>query len=233
MQRCGAILPASVQPGPGVEHGRSTARRDPGRPRDAQRHARGHRARRRRHLTRARLRRAACRRSGGDHRRKLRGAPRCAEQSCTPPGRRPRRGARGTAGMAAAAPASRTLGPSLKACTGSRKASSGQIAANRTAAGPRPPEPAAGAFPARSAELRRTVPAKGSRPGRCGVADYVAAAAVIALGVFRLVHHGDDDETRQASRLNATRGLAIVALGRASASTSSPPGSASDWPACR
>jgi len=45
-----------------------------------------------------------------------------------------------------------------------------------------------------------------------GVADYVAAAAVIVLGVVMLVH-GDNDDDEKASRLNATHGLAIIALG--------------------
>jgi manganese efflux pump family protein len=46
------------------------------------------------------------------------------------------------------------------------------------------------------------------------VADYVAAAAVIGLGIFMLVH-GDDDsaEQQKAGRLGSTHGWAILALG--------------------
>jgi len=43
-----------------------------------------------------------------------------------------------------------------------------------------------------------------------GVADYLAAAALVAVGVWMLV--GDDDEDR-AQRLVAGRGLAVVGLG--------------------
>lgn len=46
-----------------------------------------------------------------------------------------------------------------------------------------------------------------------GVADYVAAAAVTGLGIFMLLHGDDDDEEEKAGRLNATHGLAIIALG--------------------
>lgn len=45
------------------------------------------------------------------------------------------------------------------------------------------------------------------------VADYAAAASVIALGAFMLVHHEADDQEQKASRFNATRGFAIIALG--------------------
>jgi len=45
------------------------------------------------------------------------------------------------------------------------------------------------------------------------VADYVAAAAVIGLGIFMLVHRSDEDQDDTASRLSATHGLAILALG--------------------
>lgn len=45
------------------------------------------------------------------------------------------------------------------------------------------------------------------------VADYVAAAAVIGLGVFMLVHRGNDDEEETAGRLSVTHGLAVIALG--------------------
>jgi putative Mn2+ efflux pump MntP len=44
------------------------------------------------------------------------------------------------------------------------------------------------------------------------VADYLAASAVIALGVFMLVARHDDDE-QKASRITSTHGLAIIALG--------------------
>jgi putative Mn2+ efflux pump MntP len=44
-------------------------------------------------------------------------------------------------------------------------------------------------------------------------ADYVAAAAVIALGVFLLAHGDEEDEEQQAGRLSATHGIAIIALG--------------------
>lgn len=43
------------------------------------------------------------------------------------------------------------------------------------------------------------------------VADYLAAAAVIALGVFMLVARGDDE--LKAGRLSSTHGLAVIALG--------------------
>lgn len=46
-----------------------------------------------------------------------------------------------------------------------------------------------------------------------GVADYVAAAAVAALGIFMLVHDDDSAEEEAAGRLAGTRGLAIIALG--------------------
>lgn len=45
-----------------------------------------------------------------------------------------------------------------------------------------------------------------------GVADYVAAAAVAALGVFMLVHD-DSAEEQNASRVRGAHGLAIIALG--------------------
>lgn len=46
-----------------------------------------------------------------------------------------------------------------------------------------------------------------------GVADYLAGAAVIALGIFMLAaRDGDTDESR-ASRLTASHGLAILGLG--------------------
>lgn len=44
-----------------------------------------------------------------------------------------------------------------------------------------------------------------------GVADYIAAAAVIGLGIFMIVHQEDDDATAQ--RITTTSGLAIIALG--------------------
>jgi manganese efflux pump family protein len=44
------------------------------------------------------------------------------------------------------------------------------------------------------------------------VADYIAAAAVIGLGIFMLVHAEGDDEEK-AGRLASTRGFAIIALG--------------------
>jgi manganese efflux pump family protein len=43
------------------------------------------------------------------------------------------------------------------------------------------------------------------------VADYVAAAAVIAIGIWLLV--GRDDDERAADRAASARGLAVVALG--------------------
>lgn len=46
-----------------------------------------------------------------------------------------------------------------------------------------------------------------------GVADYVAAAAVIGLGIFMLVHRDDEREDETAGRLRATRGFAAIALG--------------------
>lgn len=45
------------------------------------------------------------------------------------------------------------------------------------------------------------------------VADYLAAAAVIAVGVWMLAHGGPDDEAETADRLAAARGLAILGLG--------------------
>src|SRR5258708_450373 len=47
----------------------------------------------------------------------------------------------------------------------------------------------------------------------CSVADYLAAAAVIALGIFMLAHHEDDDEEYRAGRLRVTRGFDVIALG--------------------
>jgi manganese efflux pump family protein len=44
------------------------------------------------------------------------------------------------------------------------------------------------------------------------VADYLAAAAVIGLGIFMLVTRDDDDE-RKAGRMTGTHGLAMIALG--------------------
>lgn len=45
------------------------------------------------------------------------------------------------------------------------------------------------------------------------VADYVAAAAVIGLGIFMLAHRDDEAEEQAAGRLRTTRGFAIIALG--------------------
>jgi len=45
------------------------------------------------------------------------------------------------------------------------------------------------------------------------VADYLAAAAVIAVGAWMLIAGGDDEEERKASRLAGRRGLALIALG--------------------
>ena len=45
------------------------------------------------------------------------------------------------------------------------------------------------------------------------VADYVAAAAVIGLGIFMLVRGDSEDEDQTAGRLRATRGFAVIALG--------------------
>jgi manganese efflux pump family protein len=45
-----------------------------------------------------------------------------------------------------------------------------------------------------------------------GVGEYVAGAAVIALGIYTLVA-GDDDEEEKTGRLASTHGLAIIALG--------------------
>jgi manganese efflux pump family protein len=44
-------------------------------------------------------------------------------------------------------------------------------------------------------------------------ADYVAAAAVIALGAFMLLSGDEKDEGEKASRLTGSRGLAVIALG--------------------
>src|SRR5260370_33239989 len=44
------------------------------------------------------------------------------------------------------------------------------------------------------------------------IADYLAAAAVIGVGVWMLAH-GEDDDEQAAGRLVATRGTAIIALG--------------------
>jgi putative Mn2+ efflux pump MntP len=49
-----------------------------------------------------------------------------------------------------------------------------------------------------------------------GAADYVAAAAVVALGAFMLIsgnENGENDEDNKASRLTSSRGLAVIALG--------------------
>lgn len=46
------------------------------------------------------------------------------------------------------------------------------------------------------------------------VADYVAAAGVIGLGIWMLVHREDDEaEEERAGRLKAVHGVAIIALG--------------------
>ncbi len=45
------------------------------------------------------------------------------------------------------------------------------------------------------------------------VADYVAAAAVAALGILMLVRHDDSADEEKAGRLGRTRGLAVFALG--------------------
>ena len=45
-----------------------------------------------------------------------------------------------------------------------------------------------------------------------GAADYLAGAAVMALGIYMLVA-GDEDEEQQAGRLTGTHGVAILALG--------------------
>jgi putative Mn2+ efflux pump MntP len=44
-------------------------------------------------------------------------------------------------------------------------------------------------------------------------ADYVAAAAVIAIGAWMLLHGDGDDEEEHASTLTTARGAALVALG--------------------
>jgi putative Mn2+ efflux pump MntP len=44
-------------------------------------------------------------------------------------------------------------------------------------------------------------------------ADYVAAAAVIGLGIWMLVGAGDDDGSEAAARLAAASGPAVIALG--------------------
>jgi putative Mn2+ efflux pump MntP len=44
-------------------------------------------------------------------------------------------------------------------------------------------------------------------------ADYVAAAAVIGLGAFMLLRCEGSDEAEKVTRLNATHGFAIIALG--------------------
>jgi manganese efflux pump family protein len=46
-----------------------------------------------------------------------------------------------------------------------------------------------------------------------GAADYVAAAAVVALGAFMLISGNENDEDNKASRLTSSRGLAVIALG--------------------
>jgi putative Mn2+ efflux pump MntP len=45
------------------------------------------------------------------------------------------------------------------------------------------------------------------------VADYVAAAAVVGLGIFMLLHRENSDEAEKVGRLNATHGFAIITLG--------------------
>jgi manganese efflux pump family protein len=45
------------------------------------------------------------------------------------------------------------------------------------------------------------------------IADYVAAAAVIGLGIFMLAHAEGDGDGEKAGRLAATRGFAIIVLG--------------------
>ena len=45
-----------------------------------------------------------------------------------------------------------------------------------------------------------------------GMADYLAGAAVMALGIYMLVA-GDEDEEQRAGRLIGTHGMAILALG--------------------
>jgi manganese efflux pump family protein len=44
-------------------------------------------------------------------------------------------------------------------------------------------------------------------------ADYVAAAAVVGLGTFMLLHREGSEEAEKAGRLSATHGIAIIALG--------------------
>jgi len=46
-----------------------------------------------------------------------------------------------------------------------------------------------------------------------GVADYVAAAAVVGLGLFMLLHGKGDDEGQKLGGLKSMHGLAIIALG--------------------
>ena len=45
------------------------------------------------------------------------------------------------------------------------------------------------------------------------VADYLAAAAVIAIGAWMLIAGGGEDEEEKAGRILTSRGLALVALG--------------------
>jgi putative Mn2+ efflux pump MntP len=45
------------------------------------------------------------------------------------------------------------------------------------------------------------------------VADYVAAAAVIGLGIFMLAHRNGEAEEQAAGRARAARGFAVIALG--------------------
>lgn len=45
-----------------------------------------------------------------------------------------------------------------------------------------------------------------------GVADYLAAAAVVAIGAWMLVH-GDSDEEEKAGRMASARGVALLGLG--------------------
>jgi putative Mn2+ efflux pump MntP len=63
------------------------------------------------------------------------------------------------------------------------------------------------------------------------VADYLAGAAVIAIGAWMLLA-GDKDEEEKAARIITSRGLAFVALGLASAWTSWPSDSPSAWLIC-
>jgi hypothetical protein len=66
-----------------------------------------------------------------------------------------------------------------------------------------------------------------------GVADYLAAAALVAVGLWMLFGGDEDTEQDKARRLLDARGFVMVGWGWVSASTSWRSGSASAWRTCR